>query len=117
MTTTFNWQQWGTPGTKRVAPLLEITTTKGKQNIKTPLSNVLVGLLWRVEATDGEHTVFDSGEVKLDLPTNPATFKDLEAVTIEDMEQWADAKLDRQAIEARLAADLAAMATPATVLV
>jgi len=108
MTINFQFTGPSAAGMKRVAPSM---TVEG-----VPLTNVLVGLLWRIDATDGSSHAFDSGEVKLDLP-NPEEFRDIDAIPAEDLEQWVTDRLDVDAVKARLAAEIASQVAPATVLV
>ena len=74
------------------------------------LSNIIETVHWRYQATDGEHTADVYGSVGLEAPDD--NFKPFEQVTEADVIAWLEAKLDVEAMQSGLDAQLDAIANP-----
>jgi len=75
------------------------------------LSNIIETVHWRYQATDGEHTADVYGSVGLEAP-DAESFKPFEEVTEADIIAWLEAKLDVEAMQSGLDAQLDAIANP-----
>ena len=75
------------------------------------LSNIIETVHWRYQATDGEHTADVYGSVGLEAP-DAESFKPFEEVTEADVIAWLEAKLDVEAMQSGLDAQLDAIANP-----
>ena len=75
------------------------------------LSNVIETVHWRYQATDGEHTADVYGSVGLEAP-DAESFKPFEEVTEADVIAWLESKLDVEAMQSGLDAQLDAIANP-----
>ena len=75
------------------------------------LSNVIETVHYRYQATDGEHTADVYGSVGLEAP-DAESFKPFEEVTEADVISWLEAKLDVEAMQSGLDAQLDAIANP-----
>ena len=75
------------------------------------LSNIIETVHWRYQATDGAHTVDVYGSVGLEAP-DAESFKPFEEVTEADVISWLEAKLDVEAMQSGLDAQLDAIANP-----
>jgi hypothetical protein len=75
------------------------------------LSNVIETVHYRYQATDGEHTADVYGSVGLEAP-DAESFKPFEEVTEADVVAWLEAKLDVEAMQSGLDAQLDAIANP-----
>ena len=75
------------------------------------LSNVIETVHWRYQATDGEHTADVYGSVGLEAP-DAESFKPFEQVTEADVISWLESKLDVEAMQSGLDAQLDAIANP-----
>ena len=74
------------------------------------LSNVIETVHYRYQATDGEHTADVYGSVGLEAPDD--NFKPFEEVTEADVIAWLESKLDVEAMQSGLDAQLDAIANP-----
>ena len=74
------------------------------------LSNIIETVHWRYQATDGEHTADVYGSVGLEAPDD--NFKPFEEVTEADVIAWLESKLDVEAMQSGLDAQLDAIANP-----
>jgi hypothetical protein len=74
------------------------------------LSNIIKTVHWRYQATDGEHTADVYGSVGLKAPDD--NFKPFEEVTEADVIAWLESKLDVEAMQSGLDAQLDAIANP-----
>jgi hypothetical protein len=74
------------------------------------LSNVIETVHWRYQATDGEHTADVYGSVGLEAPDD--NFKPFEQLTEADVISWLESKLDVEAMQSGLDAQLDAIANP-----
>ena len=75
------------------------------------LSNIIETVHYRYQATDGEHTADVYGSVGLEAP-NSESFKPFEEVTEADVIAWLESKLDVEAMQSGLDAQLDAIANP-----
>jgi hypothetical protein len=75
------------------------------------LSNIIETVHWRYQATDGEHTADVYGSVGLEAP-DAESFKPFEEVTEADVIAWLEDKLDVEAMQSGLDAQLDAIANP-----
>ena len=75
------------------------------------LSNIIETVHWRYQATDGEHTADVYGSVGLEAP-DAESFKPFEQVTEADVISWLESKLDVEAMQSGLDAQLDAIANP-----
>ena len=75
------------------------------------LSNVIETVHYRYQATDGEHTADVYGSVGLEAP-DAESFKPFEEVTEADVIAWLESKLDVEAMQSGLDAQLDAIANP-----
>ena len=75
------------------------------------LSNIIETVHWRYQATDGEHTADVYGSVGLEAP-DAESFKPFEEVTEADVISWLESKLDVEAMQSGLDAQLDAIANP-----
>jgi hypothetical protein len=75
------------------------------------LSNIIETVHWRYQATDGEHTADVYGSVGLEAP-DAESFKPFEEVTEADVISWLEFKLDVEAMQSGLDAQLDAIANP-----
>ena len=75
------------------------------------LSNIIETVHYRYQATDGEHTADVYGSVGLEAP-DAESFKPFEEVTEADVIAWLEAKLDVEAMQSGLDAQLDAIANP-----
>ena len=75
------------------------------------LSNIIETVHWRYQATDGEHTADVYGSVGLEAP-DAESFKPFEEVTEADVIAWLESKLDVEAMQSGLDAQLDAIANP-----
>ena len=75
------------------------------------LSNIIETIHWRYQATDGEHTADVYGSVGLEAP-DAESFKPFEQLTEADVIAWLEAKLDVEAMQSGLDAQLDAIANP-----
>jgi hypothetical protein len=75
------------------------------------LSNIIETVHYRYQATDGEHTADVYGSVGLEAP-DAESFKPFEQVTEADVIAWLEAKLDVEAMQSGLDAQLDAIANP-----
>ena len=75
------------------------------------LSNIIETVHWRYQATDGEHTADVYGSVGLEAP-DAESFKPYEEVTEADVIAWLESKLDVEAMQSGLDAQLDAIANP-----
>jgi hypothetical protein len=75
------------------------------------LSNVIETVHYRYQATDGEHTADVYGSVGLEAP-DAESFKPFEEVTEADVISWLESKLDVEAMQSGLDAQLDAIANP-----
>ena len=75
------------------------------------LEKVIETVHWRYQATDGEHTADVYGGVGLEAP-DAESFKPFEEVTEADVIAWLEAKLDVEAMQSGLDAQLDAIANP-----
>ena len=74
------------------------------------LSNIIETVHWRYQATDGEHTADVYGSAGLEAPDD--NFKPFEEVTEADVIAWLESKLDVEAMQSGLDAQLDAIANP-----
>jgi hypothetical protein len=74
------------------------------------LSNIIETVHYRYQATDGEHTADVYGSVGLEAPDD--NFKPFEEVTEADVIAWLESKLDVEAMQSGLDAQLDAIANP-----
>ena len=74
------------------------------------LENIIETVHWRYQATDGEHTADVYGSAGLEAPDD--NFKPFEEVTEADVIAWLEAKLDVEAMQSGLDAQLDAIANP-----
>jgi hypothetical protein len=75
------------------------------------LSNIIETVHYRYQATDGEHTADVYGSVGLEAP-DAESFKPFEEVTEADVIAWLESKLDVEAMQSGLDAQLDAIANP-----
>ena len=75
------------------------------------LSNIIETIHWRYQATDGEHTADVYGSVGLEAP-DAESFKPFEQLTEADVIAWLEAKLDVEAMQSGLDAQLDDIANP-----
>ena len=75
------------------------------------LSNIIETVHWRYQATDGEHTADVYGSVGLEAP-DAESFKPFEEVTEADVIAWLESKLDVEAMQSGIDAQLDAIANP-----
>jgi len=75
------------------------------------LENIIETVHWRYQATDGEHTADVYGSVGLEAP-DAESFKPFEEVTEADVISWLESKLDVEAMQSGLDAQLDAIANP-----
>ena len=75
------------------------------------LEKVIESVHWRYQATDGEHTADAYGSVGLEAP-DAESFKPFEQVTEADVISWLESKLDVEAMQSGLDAQLDAIANP-----
>jgi hypothetical protein len=75
------------------------------------LEKIIETIHWRYKATDGEHTADIYGSVGLEAP-DAETFKPFEQITQADVEAWLEAKLDVQAMQAGLDAQIELQKNP-----
>jgi hypothetical protein len=75
------------------------------------LSNIIETVHWRYQATDGEHTADVYGSVGLEAP-DAESFKPFEEVIEADVIAWLESKLDVEAMQSGLDAQLDAIANP-----
>jgi hypothetical protein len=75
------------------------------------LSNIIETVHWRYQATDGEHTADVYGSVGLEAP-DAESFKPFEQLTEADVISWLESKLDVEAMQSGLDAQLDAIANP-----
>jgi hypothetical protein len=75
------------------------------------LSNIIETVHWRYQATDGEHIADVYGSVGLEAP-DAESFKPFEEVTEADVIAWLESKLDVEAMQSGLDAQLDAIANP-----
>jgi hypothetical protein len=75
------------------------------------LEKVIESVHWRYQATDGEHTADVYGSVGLEAP-DAESFKPFEEVTEADVIAWLESKLDVEAMQSGLDAQLDAIANP-----
>jgi hypothetical protein len=75
------------------------------------LSNVIETVHYRYQAADGEHTADVYGSVGLEAP-DAESFKPFEEVTEADVIAWLESKLDVEAMQSGLDAQLDAIANP-----
>ena len=81
------------------------------QDEDSGLENIIETVQWRYQATDGEHTADVYGSVGLEAP-DAESFKPFEEVTEADVISWLEAKLDVEAMQSGLDAQLDAIANP-----
>ena len=74
------------------------------------LENIIETVHWRYQATDGEHTADVYGSAGLEAPDD--NFKPFEEVTEADVIAWLEDKLDVEAMQSGLDAQLDAIANP-----
>jgi len=75
------------------------------------LSNVIDTIHWRYQATDGEHTADVYGSVGLEAP-EADSFIPSEDLTEDIVISWLESKLDVEAMQEGLIAQLEAVANP-----
>jgi hypothetical protein len=75
------------------------------------LSNVIDTIHWRYQATEGEFTADVYGSVGLESP-EADSFIPADELTVADVEAWLEAKLDVQAMQAGLDAQIELQKNP-----
>jgi hypothetical protein len=75
------------------------------------LEKIIETVHWRYQATDGEFTADVYGSVGLEAP-DAENFKPFEQITQADVEAWLEAKLDVQAMQAGLDAQIELQKNP-----
>jgi hypothetical protein len=81
------------------------------QDEDSGLENIIETVHYRYQATDGEYTADVYGSVGLEAP-DAESFKPFEEVTEADVIAWLESKLDVEAMQSGLDAQLDAIANP-----
>ncbi len=79
------------------------------------LDDVVVGVTWRLTASDGPHSVFAAGHAELGA-ADPSAFTPFEQVTRDMAVAWCEPQARGQGTFERLAQELAALAAPPEII-